>query len=73
MFFLNAVYEILIFNFLKPGVYFMYQRDQNSENLHGPEYALLLFLWILKRRATFAIYCINRVGFVLEAERLFIA
>ena len=27
------------------------------------------FLWILQQTATFAIYCINRFGFVTEVER----
>ena len=69
MFFLNAVDEVLIFNLLKPGGYFMYHHDQHSESLHGPDNALHVFLWILQQTATVAIYCINRVGFVTEVER----
>ena len=61
--------EILIFNVLHLGGYFMYHHDQHSENLHGLDNALDGFLWILQQIASFPICYINRVGFVTEVER----
>jgi len=53
MFFLNAVDEILIFNVLQHGGYFMYHHDQHSGSLHGPDNALHVVFMDLTTNSNF--------------------
>jgi len=63
MLILNAVGEILIFNLLKPGGYFMFQQVQLSESLHGPENAFHAFFMNLTTNSNFYYILHEQIGF----------
>jgi hypothetical protein len=68
-----SAYSFHPVNALKPTGYYTYHQVWHSKILHGDYIAYLCFVWLSEETVTFAIYVINWLVFITEAESVYCA
>ena len=62
-----------LFNLLKPADYFTYSHVLHAKIRHGDYMEFMCFVWPSETTVTFALYIINRLGFITEVESVYSA